>query len=91
MSSRLAFAVSLAIKFDCYLVDEVTAVGDQSFRTQCREALMERREHGSLIMVSHDPNTLREYCDSGAILCNGRLTFYDTLEDAITASHKLYQ
>ncbi|GAB6967546.1 ABC transporter ATP-binding protein [Komagataeibacter kakiaceti JCM 25156] len=91
MASRLAFAVSLAIKFDCYLVDEVTAVGDQSFRTQCREALLERRQHGSLIMVSHDPNTLRDYCDTGAILRDGHLTFYDSVEKAITASQSLYK
>lgn len=91
MLSRLAFAVSLAIKFDCYLVDEVTAVGDQSFRTQCRDALLERRQHGSLVMVSHDPNTLRDYCDTGAILRDGHLTFYDTVEEAIAASQVLYQ
>lgn len=91
MQARLAFAVSLAIRFDCYLVDEVTAVGDHSFRLQCREALLERREHGTLIMVSHDPNTLREYCDKGAVLQNGTLTFYDTIDAAIDASAELYR
>ncbi|PYD47113.1 ABC transporter ATP-binding protein [Novacetimonas pomaceti] len=91
MLARLAFAVSLAVRFDCYLIDEVTAVGDHSFRIQCREALLERREYGTLIMVSHDPHMLREYCDKGAVLQNGRLTFYDTIDEAIEASAELYR
>ncbi|RBM05825.1 ABC transporter ATP-binding protein [Novacetimonas cocois] len=91
MLARLAFAVSLAVRFDCYLIDEVTAVGDQSFRLQCREALLERREYGTLVMVSHDPNMLREYCDKGAVLQNGRLTFYDAIDEAIEASAELYR
>ncbi len=85
MRSRLAFAVSLAIRFECYLVDEVTAVGDRSFRDRCRLALEERRANGTLIMVSHDPGTLREYCEAGAILQHGRLTFFDTIDEAIDA------
>ena len=83
MQSRLAFGVSLAINFDCYLVDEVTSAGDARFRQRCSEELHHRRENGTLIMISHDFSTLREYCARGAVLQNGQLTFYDTIDEAI--------
>ncbi|CAN5279476.1 ABC transporter ATP-binding protein [soil metagenome] len=83
MVARLAFAASLAVDFDCYLVDEITAAGDERFRERCHAALMLRRESGSLIMVSHDPHTLRLYCDRGALLRDGSVTFYDELDEAI--------
>lgn len=83
MMARLAFGISLAIDFDCYLVDEVTAAGDDRFRQRCEEALHERREAGTLIMISHDPNTLRGYCERGAVLNNGLLTFFDSIDEAI--------
>jgi len=90
MQARLAFAVSLAIEFDCYIVDEVTAVGDSSFRARCQAALNERRASGTLIMVSHDANTLRDYCETGAILRDGHLTFYDNIDDTIAAYDALF-
>lgn len=83
MHARLAFGLSLAIDFTCYLVDEVTGAGDERFRERCHVALTERRANGTLIMVSHDPGTLLAYCDKGAVLKDGRLTFYDTMEEAI--------
>lgn len=89
MRARLAFAVSLAIEFDCYLIDEITAVGDSSFGKRCEIALSERRQKGSLVMVSHNPHTLRAYCDSGAILVNGALTFYPTIDETIDAYDRL--
>lgn len=83
MMARLAFGISLAIDFDCYLVDEVTAAGDDRFRQRCEEALHHRRQTGTLLMISHDPNALRAYCERGAVLHDGRLTFYDTIDEAI--------
>jgi capsular polysaccharide transport system ATP-binding protein len=83
MMARLAFGISLAIDFDCYLVDEVTAAGDDRFRQRCEEALHHRRDTGTLLMISHDPNTLRAYCERGAVLHEGQLTFYDTIGEAI--------
>lgn len=82
MVARLAFGISLAIDFDCYLVDEVTSAGDDRFRQRCEEALRYRRETGTLVMISHDMGTLKSYCDRGAVLRNGELTFYDTIEEA---------
>jgi capsular polysaccharide transport system ATP-binding protein len=83
MLARLAFGISLAIDFDCYLVDEVTAAGDDRFRQRCEEALHHRRNTGTLVMISHDPNTLRAYCTSGAVLHDGKLTFYDGIDEAV--------
>jgi capsular polysaccharide transport system ATP-binding protein len=90
MSARLAFGISLAINFDCYLVDEVTAAGDERFRIRCDQALHARRESGTLIMISHDPNTLRSYCTRGGVLKDTKLTFYDTIDEAI-AVHEAAQ
>lgn len=90
MSARLAFGISLAIDFDCYLVDEVTAAGDDRFRQKCEEALHHRRKVGTLVMISHDPTTLRNYCSNGAVLINGGLTFFDTIDEAIDV-HLSYQ
>ena len=85
MRARLAFALSMAIDFDVYLVDEITAVGDSQFQKKCRTAFEERRERSTLIIVSHDMATIRSYCDSCALLRNGKLHFYDTLEEAQVA------
>lgn len=90
MRARLAFAVSLAIEFECYIVDEVTAVGDTRFRERCAAALQERKRDGTLIMVSHEASALRSHCESGAILRDGRLTFFDDIEDAIRAYDALF-
>lgn len=87
MSARLAFGVSLAIDFDCYLVDEVTGAGDERFRERCHDALVHRRAAGTLIMVSHHDETLRNYCSRGAMLRDGELHFYDTIDEALEAHH----
>lgn len=87
MSARLAFGVSLAIDFDCYLVDEVTAAGDERFRERCEQALMHRRSTGTLVMASHDPTVLQTYCNRGAVVGNGGVTFYDTIDEALEVHH----
>lgn len=83
MHARLAFAVSLAVEFQCYLIDEVTAVGDARFQQRCRDALLARKETSALIMVSHDPNTLRDYCDRGMAVQNGRVHQFERIGDAL--------
>lgn len=89
MSARLAFGTSLAVDFECYLVDEVTAAGDERFRARCEAALMHRRETATLIMTSHDPGTLRQYCRRGAVVYGGMVVFYDTIEEASDVHHRL--
>lgn len=83
MVARLAFATSLAVDFDCYLVDEVITAGDERFRARCEEAMQRRRATGTLILVSHDPDTLRRYCDEGAVIDHGRVVRTDGIEEAI--------
>jgi capsular polysaccharide transport system ATP-binding protein len=82
MRARLAFALSMAIDFDVYLVDEVTAVGDKQFQDKCREAFAERRERSSIIIVSHQAATLKQYCDRFAVLRDGRLKVFDDFDQA---------
>ena len=89
MGARLAFGISLAIHFDCYLVDEVTGAGDERFRIRCEEELLQRRDNATLIMISHDPGTLRQYCRRGAVVYGGTIVFYDTIEEASAVHHRL--
>lgn len=83
MRARLAFGVSMAIPFDTYLIDEVTAVGDANFRKKSNEVLHARLENAGALVVSHSMPTLQEICDAGAVLEGGRLVYYDRLDDAI--------
>jgi capsular polysaccharide transport system ATP-binding protein len=83
MRGRLAFGTCLAIQFDVYLIDEVTSVGDARFRVKCLDAFRERMHRADVIMVTHDYETMRAYCDIGAVLRNGALTLFDDLEAAI--------
>jgi capsular polysaccharide transport system ATP-binding protein len=87
MLTRLGFALSMAVEFDCYLVDEAVATGDSRFAERCRERLVERRGRTTVLFVSHVPGLLRQFCTSGAVLHDGRLTRYDDLEQAIDAHH----
>lgn len=89
MRARLALGVSLAVKFDCYLIDEMTGAGDHRFAERSQRALQERREEGSLLMISHDPHTLEAYCDRGALVHGGRITLYDTIPELVDAYHAL--
>ena len=83
MRARLSFGVSLAIDFRCYLVDEITAVGDQRFKAKSKKAFMEILEKSNIIMVSHSNATLKDYCDMGIIVRDGNLNVYDDLSQAI--------
>lgn len=82
MRARLAFAVSMAIDFEVYLIDEVSAVGDKRFQEKCRATFEERRERASVIIVSHQMGTIRKYCDRCAVLTNGKLHMYDSVDEA---------
>jgi capsular polysaccharide transport system ATP-binding protein len=83
MRARLAFGACLAIQFDVYLIDEVTSVGDARFRVKCLDAFRQRMDRADVIMVSHDYETMRAYCDLGAVLSGGGLMLFDDLEAAI--------
>lgn len=83
MRSRLAFGASMAVPFDTYLIDEITAVGDASFRRSSTLLLKERLRSSSAIVVSHSLNTIKRICNSGAVLEKGKLYYYRDIDDAI--------
>ena len=89
MKARLAFGVSMGIRFDTYLVDEVTAVGDARFKRKSRAVFNERMKTSSAILVSHDMNQVREFCDAGIVLENGRLQYFDDLDEAIAVHQEM--
>lgn len=85
MKSRLNFAVSLAIPFDCYLVDEATATGDRRFRDKYKKAFEALQNRATMIIVSHQTTTIEEFCDSAAVLHNGKLKYYEKLDAGLKA------
>ncbi|GJD78358.1 ABC transporter ATP-binding protein [Methylobacterium gregans] len=89
MGARLAFGMSMAIPFDCYLIDEVTAVGDSRFQKRCTEVFASRRKNADVIMVSHSMETIREWCQQGIVLLNGRAIVYEDVNDAIEVYRRL--
>jgi capsular polysaccharide transport system ATP-binding protein len=83
MRARFTFALSLAIDFDCYLIDEIISVGDQRFQRRSHYELFEKRPDRSLILASHDPNLVRDYCSSALLLHRGRGKVFSDLELAL--------
>ena len=82
MRSRLAFAISMAIEFDCFLIDEVIAVGDSRFHEKCRIELFEKRRDRAMIIVSHHADFIRANCSRASVLRDGCLHHYDSLDTA---------
>lgn len=89
MRSRLAFGVAMGIPFDTYLVDEVTAVGDAQFKRKSRALFRARMASAGAIMVSHSMSEMRSYCDSGLVLNEGQLEYYDDIAIAIARHEAL--
>jgi capsular polysaccharide transport system ATP-binding protein len=83
MRARLAFGLSLAIEFDCYLIDELVAVGDARFQRKCREELFERRGERAFLLASHSPELILQTCDRALILESGKAKVFDDIEEAI--------
>ena len=82
MLARLAFAISMSVEFDCYLIDEISAVGDKRFNEKYKLRLFDEKKSSSLIMVSHFYGVIKEYCDQAAVLDQGRLHSFDEIKDA---------
>jgi capsular polysaccharide transport system ATP-binding protein len=89
MRARLAFGTSLAVQFDIYLIDEVTEIGDDRFRQKCAAAFRDRMRWSDIILVTHNSRTIRQYCDRGAVLANGRLELYDEIAGALDRCQQL--
>ena len=88
MRARLAFALSLSIEFDCYLIDEVIAVGDSRFTQKCKKELFENKKDRSLILVSHNINAIKSYCDKAMVLDEGNLYQFKTIDEAYQYHNK---
>ncbi|WP_112289420.1 MULTISPECIES: ABC transporter ATP-binding protein [Rahnella] len=84
MKSRLGFGLSMAFKFDYYLVDEVTAVGDARFKQKCADLFKARHEEASFLMVSHSLGSLKEFCDVALFIGrDNKILFLDSVQNAI--------
>lgn len=83
MRARLAFALSLAIEFDCYLIDEVILVGDKNFHRKCHYELFERRNDRAMILASHSIEAVREFCNTAIILRDGQAENYENVNTAL--------
>jgi capsular polysaccharide transport system ATP-binding protein len=83
MRSRLKFGISLAFDFDVYISDEVTSAGDAAFQKKAAKAFQDLADKSGLIMVSHSEATLRQFCQAGVWLHEGRAYWFDNLEDAL--------
>jgi capsular polysaccharide transport system ATP-binding protein len=82
MRARLAFAISMVVEFDCFLIDEIIAVGDSRFHEKCQIELFEKRKDRAMIIVSHDAGFVREHCDHAAVLIDGRLNTFEHVDEA---------
>jgi capsular polysaccharide transport system ATP-binding protein len=89
MRARLAFGTCLAVQFDTYLIDEVIEIGDDRFRQKCAAAFRDRMQWSDIILVTHNSRTIRQYCDRGAVLANGRLELYDEIAGALDRYQQL--
>ena len=83
MRARLAFAISMAVEFDCFLIDEIVAVGDSRFHEKCHVELFEKRKDRAMIIVSHNADYIRQHCQHAAVLVAGKLHSFDQVEDAL--------
>ena len=82
MQSRLAFAISMVVEFDCFLVDEGLSVGDSRFHDRCREELFGKRGDRAMILVSHDAGTIREHCRRASVLHHAKLYHFADVDSA---------
>lgn len=82
MKARLAFAISMVVDFDCYLIDEVVAVGDKRFNEKCKIELFEKRKDKSMIIVSHSPTYIKEHCNKASVLIEGKMKNFDDVDEA---------
>lgn len=82
MRARLAFAISMVIEFDCFLIDEVISVGDARFHAKCQHELFEKRCDRAMIMVSHEAHNIREHCSRACVVHKGVLHDFEDIDAA---------
>lgn len=82
MRARLAFAISMAVDFDCFLIDEIISVGDARFHAKCQHELFEKRKDRGYIIVSHETHNIREHCTKACVLHQGKLHEFADIDTA---------
>lgn len=82
MRSRLAFAISMAVEFDCFLIDEVISVGDARFHAKCQTELFEKRKDREMVLVSHEIHNIQEHCNTALVLQGGALHHFENIDSA---------
>jgi capsular polysaccharide transport system ATP-binding protein len=87
MRARLAFGISMAVEFDCFLIDEIVAVGDDRFQEKSRIELFEKRKDRAMIIVSHNTEFIRKHCNHAAVLVDGVLHDFENVDDAFHFYH----
>lgn len=87
MRARLAFAISMAVEFDCFLIDEIISVGDARFHAKCENELFDKRKDRSFIIVSHEAHNIREHCSRVGVIHEGKLSFFDD----VNVAYEYYQ
>jgi capsular polysaccharide transport system ATP-binding protein len=88
MCARLAFAISMIVEFDCYLIDEVMAVGDSRFTQKCQEELFVKRGDRAMVIVTHSEDYVRAHCDKVAVLLRGQLHHFDSIDQGFEFYHR---
>ena len=89
MKSRLSFGLSLSFDFDYLIIDETLSVGDENFKKKAKSALMQKIENCNVLLVSHSMGDLRKICDAGILINDGKIFYYEDIEDAINAYHNI--
>ena len=89
MSARLAFAISMVVEFDCYLIDEIIAVGDYRFIDKCENELFYKRRNRAMVIVSHNPDFIKRHCQKVAVLHKGKLSKFDDVDIGNEFYHSL--
>jgi capsular polysaccharide transport system ATP-binding protein len=89
MKARLAFGLSMAIDFDVYLIDEITAVGDEDFKKKSKAVFQDKLAKSQIFMVSHSASTIKQYCDCGLLLEGSQIRFFDRVDDLLMAYKEL--
>jgi len=92
MRSRITFGLTMGFDFDfdVLLIDELSAVGDANFRSKSEKLLLDKYDKTKLIMVNHSIPGLKKFCDSGVVIKNQGLVFFDNLDDAIQEYQETY-
>ncbi len=89
MRARLGFAMSMAFDFDYYLIDETLSVGDKSFKEKCQKKIEQLQDNKNILLVNHGMPVLKNMCDSGILLNDGRMQYFENIDDAIKEYNRI--